>query len=64
MDKETKPIALAINDTRMALADTINNSGLPPCIVKSIVGDIYHEVSRLAEEELHNAMHDHDSGGE
>lgn len=43
-----KPISMIINETRLSLANVLNTSNLPPCILDMIVKDLYDETRRLS----------------
>lgn len=43
-----KPISMVINETRISLANVLNTSKLPPCILEMIVKDLYDEARQLS----------------
>lgn len=43
-----KPISMAINETRISLANVLNTSNLPPCILEMIVKELYDEARQLS----------------
>ena len=43
-----KPISMVINETRISLANVLNTSNLPPCILEMIVKDLYDEARQLS----------------
>lgn len=43
-----KPISMIINETHLSLVDICNKSGLPVCILESIVKSLYDEIVHLA----------------
>lgn len=47
-----KPISIVIDDLKQNIADTINASGLHPCIVEPILKDLYLELSNIAKVQL------------
>lgn len=47
-----KPISMVINETRISLTNICNESGLPPCILELIVGNLYKEVKHVSEIQL------------
>ena len=46
------PISVAVNETKNHIVSEINNSGLPLCVLESMLKSIYLEVSDLARKEL------------
>lgn len=44
---DNKPLSLKIEEVKMALAETINNSQLHPYILDSIMKDLYNEIHIL-----------------
>jgi hypothetical protein len=47
--KKPVPVSLAITRTRKRLAEAVNESGLPPCVLEMIVGAVYQELARMAQ---------------
>lgn len=47
-----KPISMVINETRISLANVLNQSNLPPCILEMIVKDLYDEARQLSDMQL------------
>lgn len=43
-----KPISIVINETRISLANVLNKSNLPPCILEMIVKELYDEARQLS----------------
>ena len=43
-----KPISMVINETRISLANVLNTSNLPPCILEMIVKELYDEARQLS----------------
>jgi hypothetical protein len=43
-----KPTSMVINETRISLANVLNTSNLPPCILEMIVKELYDEVRQLS----------------
>lgn len=46
------PLSLLMAKTKKELINTINSSGLPPCILETIIKDIHIEVQNLAVQQL------------
>jgi hypothetical protein len=44
-----KPLTMMVKDTKMKLAQTCNESGLPPIILDLIIQNIYSEIHSIAE---------------
>ena len=42
-----KPITMVIDETKLSLIKTINDSNLPPFIMEMILKDIYMEINQL-----------------
>lgn len=49
-----KPLSLIIDDFKTDLANVINNSNLPPVILKPVIKEIYDEIKLLQVQELQN----------
>ena len=49
-----KPISIAINDTKNSIISSINESGLPACILLEILNSLVSQVNELAKQELAN----------
>ncbi len=47
-----KPISIAINDTKNSIISSINESGLPACILLEILNSLVSQVNELAKQEL------------
>lgn len=47
-----KPLTLIIKDTGFQLIDVCNNSGLPACILETIIKDLYNEIHELSVKQL------------
>ena len=47
-----KPISMVINETRISLANVLNKSNLPPCILEMIVKELYDEIKYVAAMQL------------
>ena len=43
-----KPISMIINETRLSLANVCNESKLPPCVLESIIKDLYDEIIQIS----------------
>ena len=46
------PISVAMNETKNHIIDEINKSGLPPCILETMLKSIYFDIADLAKKEL------------
>ena len=44
----SKPISIAIRETRQGICDVINASGLPISVIELIMSDVYGEVQLVA----------------
>ena len=44
----SKPISVAIKETRQGICDVINASGLPISVIELIMSDVYGEVQLIA----------------
>ena len=51
-----KPLPLLIADTKKALAEALNNSKLPPCILAPIAKEIYEATLQAQQAELAQAQ--------
>ena len=49
-----KPISIAINDTKNSIISSINESGLPACILLEILNSLVSQINELAKQELAN----------
>ena len=49
-----KPISISINDTKNSIISSINESGLPACILLEILNSLVSQVNELAKQELAN----------
>ena len=47
-----KPISIAINDTKNSIISSINESGLPACILLEILNSLVSQINELAKQEL------------
>lgn len=47
-----KPISMVINETRLSLANVLNTSNLPSCILEMIVKDLYDEARHISSVQL------------
>lgn len=47
-----KPISIIIDETKQNLVYAINNSGLPACILESMVKDLYRDIRDLSEKQI------------
>lgn len=47
----TKPMSLAASDFEAVLASIINNCGLPPFVIESILKNIYLEVKAVSQKQ-------------
>ena len=47
-----KPISIVIDDFRKDIAEVVNNSGLPFCIVEMIIKELYDESHMFAKQQL------------
>lgn len=47
-----KPLTLIIKDTGSQLIDICNKSGLPMCILETIIKDLYSEIHELSMKQL------------
>lgn len=47
-----KPISMTINETRISLANVLNTSNLPPCILEMIVKELYDEARHISSVQL------------
>ena len=47
-----KPISIVINETRISLAEILNKSGLPACILEPIVRDLHEEIKQVSAMQL------------
>ena len=47
-----KPISIAINDTKNSIISSINESGLPACVLLEILNSLVSQVNELAKQEL------------
>lgn len=50
--ENNKPISIILDDLKNNIADQINQSGLHPCLVESVLKDLYEEVRMLAARQL------------
>ena len=49
-----KPISIAINDTKNSIISSINESGLPACVLLEILNSLVSQINELAKQELAN----------
>ena len=49
-----KPISISINDTKNSIISSINESGLPACILLEILNSLVSQINELAKQELAN----------
>lgn len=47
-----KTITMLMTETRQKLADVVNNSGLPFCVLESIIQNLYNEIHMYSEQQL------------
>lgn len=47
-----KPISIILDDLKKELANAINNSQLPLCLIESILKDLYQEAANMAAQQL------------
>ena len=47
-----KPISIAINDTKNSIISSINESGLPACVLLEILNSLVSQINELAKQEL------------
>lgn len=45
-----KPISMIIEEVKINIVNTVNESGLPPFILESILKDIYFETMNLSKQ--------------
>lgn len=46
-----KPISMIKNELTEQFVNSINNSGLPLCIIQLVIKDLYNDISKLAAEQ-------------
>ena len=49
-----KPISISINDTKNSIISSINESGLPACVLLEILNSLVSQINELAKQELAN----------
>ena len=49
-----KPISIAIIDTKNSIISSINESGLPACVLLEILNSLVSQINELAKQELAN----------
>ena len=52
MNNKNKPISIILDDLKKELANTINNSQLPLCLIEPILKDLYQEAANMAAQQL------------
>lgn len=51
-NKVNKPLSVARRDFMNSLIELVNESGLPPFVLESVVKDIYNEIRILSQKQL------------
>lgn len=55
-DKKDMPFPIVMANFKNNMIETINQSGLPMCVVREIIGNLYNELDTKAQIELKQAQ--------